>query len=360
MKQRHLHLVSTLTLIGVLFLATWWANTHLGDFPLRVVRTGALYVVAAVGYNLVNGITGQFSLGPNGFMALGGYTTALLMLPVQQKQFVWFLQPLIWPFNSFSFPWYLFGLAVVLGGVMGALGALLVGIPSFRLRGDYLAIATFGFGEIIFVLANNLIPLTNGPLGMKGVPEYANVYWCIGAAIVATLVVSNLANSSYGRAMKAVRDDEIAAEAMGVNVFRTKMLAFVTSGFFGGVAGGLLVSLITTISPTLFTFAMTFNLLIIIVLGGLGSITGSVITGFGFAIMSEVLRVVEAPIDIGPIHIPGVAGMRMVVFSVLLVLLMIFYRRGLFGQFELSWDWVLSRLAAARDRIAGRRAAREV
>ncbi|MEW5866030.1 MAG: branched-chain amino acid ABC transporter permease [Bacillota bacterium] len=352
MKERRLrivlHIVLTAGFIGVLFLALWWANTHLGQFPLRVMRTGAVYIVAAVAYNLVNGITGQFSLGPNGFMALGGYTVALLMLPLPQKQFVWFLQPLMWPFNSFSFPWYLFGVALVLGGLVGALGAVLVGIPSFRLRGDYLAIATFGFGEIIFVLANNLIPLTNGPLGMKGIPEYASVYWCFGWAVVATLVVSNLAKSSYGRAMKAIRDDEIAAESMGVNVFRTKMLAFATSGFFGAVAGGLLVTLITTISPTLFTFNMTFNLLIIIVLGGLGSITGSVITAFGFAVLSELLRAVEAPINIGPIHLPGVAGMRMVVFSVLLILLMIFYRRGLFGQFELSWDWVLSRPGVIR------------
>lgn len=358
MKERRsqvvLHIVLTLALIGVLFLVLWWADTHLDQFILRVMRTGAVYIVAAVAYNLINGITGQFSLGPNGFMALGGYTVALLMLPLPQKQFVWFLQPQMWPFNSFSFPWYLFGVALILGGLVGALGAVLVGIPCFRLRGDYLAIATFGFGEIIFVLANNLIPLTNGPLGMKGIPEYGNIYWCFGCAAVATLVVSKLATSSYGRAMKAVRDDEIAAESMGVNLFRTKMLAFATSGFFGAVAGGLLVTLITTISPTLFTFTMTFNLLIIIVLGGLGSTTGSVITAFAFAVFSEVLRVVEAPIDIGPIHIPGVAGMRMVVFSALLILLMIFYRRGLFGQFELSWDWLLSRPGAIRHWVQAR------
>lgn len=339
---KHLNTLLTLVFVGFLFLSLRWADTHLDEFTLRIMRTGAVYIVAAVSYNLINGITGQFSLGPNGFMALGGYTVALLMLPLRQKAFVWFLQPLIWPFNSFSFPGtgYFFGLSLILAGLMGALGAFIVGIPSFRLRGDYLAIATFGFGEIIFVLANNLIPLTNGPLGMKGIPELANVYWCFGWAIIATLVVSNIANSSYGRAMKAVRDDEVAAESMGVNVFRAKMLAFVVSGFFAGVAGGLLVPLITTISPTLFTFTMTFNLLIIIVLGGLGSITGSVITAFGFAIASELLRAVESPMKIGTIRIPGIAGMRMVVFAALLVLLMIFYRRGIFGQFELSWDWI--------------------
>ncbi len=360
MTDGRLKTLLTLSLIGVIFLALSWANGHLNEYMLRILRTGAIYIIAAVGYNLINGITGQFSLGPNGFMALGGYTTALLILPVVQKKFVWFLMPLMWPFSAFSLPASLFVVAVLLSGVIGAIGALVVGVPSFRLRGDYLAIATFGFGEIIFVLANNLISLTNGALGIKGIPEYANVYWCFAWAIVATLVVSNVANSSYGRAMKAVRDDEVAAEAMGVNVFRTKLLSFVTSGFFAAVSGGLMVSLITTASPTIFTFMMTFNLLIIIVLGGLGSITGSVVTAMGFAIASELLRSIEAPIDIGPIHIPGVAGMRMVVFSVLLILLMIFYRRGLFGQFELSWDWVLSRLAAARDRIAGRRAARGV
>jgi len=358
---KHLNTLLTLMLIGVLFLALRLADTRLDDFTLRVMRTGAVYIVAAVSYNLINGITGQFSLGPNGFMALGGYTVALLMLPVPQKEFVWFLRPLIWPLNSFSFPTtgLFFGISLILAGLMGAFGAFIVGIPSFRLRGDYLAIATFGFGEIIFVLANNLIPLTNGALGIKGIPGLASIYWCFGWAVITTLVVSNIANSSYGRAMKAVRDDEVAAEAMGVSVFRTKMLAFVVSGFFAGVAGGLLVPLITTISPTIFTFTMTFNLLIIIVLGGLGSITGSVITAFGFAIASELLRAVESPMNIGPIHIPGIAGMRMVVFSALLVLLMIFYRRGIFGQFELSWEWVRSLPGKVTDKEVQKKWTRE-
>ena len=333
----------TICFIGFLFVIAWLADSYLDEYVMRVVRTGLIYITAAVGYNLINGIAGQFSLGPNGFMALGGYTVALLMLPLEQKEFVWFLQPLIWPFNAFSFGKSLFPLAVALGGLAGALGALIVGLPSLRLRGDYLAIATFGFSQIIIVLANNLIPITNGALGIKGVPEYANVYWCLAWAVAAVLIISNLANSSYGRAMKSIRDDEIAAEAMGISVFRHKLLAFVVSGFFAGVAGGLIASLITTVSPSLFSFSMTFNLLIIIVLGGLGSITGSTITAFAFTILSEALRFVESPITIGSIYIPGIAGMRMLVFSLLLVLLMIFYRRGLFGEKEISWDWFLSR-----------------
>ena len=333
----------TMCFIGFLFVVAWLADSYLDEYVMRVVRTGLIYITAAVGYNLINGIAGQFSLGPNGFMALGGYTVALLMLPLEQKEFVWFLQPLIWPFNAFSFAEPLFPFAVVLGGLSGAIGALIVGLPSLRLRGDYLAIATFGFSQIIIVLANNLIPVTNGALGIKGVPEHANVYWCLAWAVAAVLLISNLTNSSYGRAMKSIRDDEIAAEAMGISIFRHKLLAFAVSGFFAGVAGGLMASLITTVSPSLFSFSMTFNLLIIIVLGGLGSITGSTITAFAFTVLSEVLRFVESPITIGSIYIPGIAGMRMLVFSLLLVLLMIFYRRGLFGEKEISWDWILSR-----------------
>jgi len=344
MENRRLSNLLTVVSVGVLFVFLWWANNNLDQFALRIMRTGAVYIVAAVAYNLVNGITGQFSLGPNGFMAIGGYAMALLMLPLEQKKFVWFLEPQMWPFNSFSLPGELFVVALIVGGLLGALGALIVGIPSFRLRGDYLAIATFGFGEIIFVLANNLIPFTNGPLGIKGIPEYADIYWCFGSAVVATLFVKNLVNSSYGRAMKGIREDEIAAEAMGVSIFRTKMQAFLVSGFFAAVAGGLLGALVTTVSPSLFTFMMTFNLLIIIVLGGLGSITGSVITAFGFAVAMELLRVMEAPINIGPIHLPGIAGMRMVIFSVLLIVLMIFWRRGLFGQWDFSWNWLLSKI----------------
>ncbi|HAV20931.1 MAG: branched-chain amino acid ABC transporter permease [Bacillota bacterium] len=343
MSDKSRKTILTIILIGFLFVLAWLAERCLDEYVMRVVRTGLIYVIAAVGYNLINGIAGQFSLGPNGFMALGGYMVALLMLPLDQKKFVWFLQPLIWPFNAFSFSKPFFPLAVALGGVAGALGALIVGIPSLRLRGDYLAIATFGFSQIIIVLANNLIPITNGALGIKGIPEYADIYRCLGWAIVAVLIISNLANSSYGRAMKSVRDDEVAAEAMGIPVFRIKLLAFVVSGFFAGVAGGLMASLITTVSPNLFSFSMTFNLLIIIVLGGLGSITGSAVTAFAFALISEVLRFVESPMTIGPIHIPGIAGMRMLVFSLLLVLLMIFYRRGLFGKREISWDWVFAR-----------------
>ncbi|HHV62729.1 MAG TPA: branched-chain amino acid ABC transporter permease [Firmicutes bacterium] len=340
--KREWRMPLTILSIAIFALFIWWAQNHLNAYYIRVLSTAAIYIVAAVAYNLINGVTGQFSLGPNGFMALGGFTVALLVLPVSQKQIVYFLQPLIWPFNSFSLPQSLFIVALLLAGIVAAIGGIIIGFPTLRLKGDYLAIATFGFGEIIFVLANNLISITNGALGIKGIPEYSTLMWTWGWAIFSIIVVSNLAKSSYGRAMKAIREDEIAAEAMGINVFFHKMLAFTVSAFFAGVAGGLLATLITTVSPSLFMFTMTFNLLIIIVLGGLGSITGSAITAVLFAFLQELLRTVEAPIQLGPIHLPGVAGMRMVVFSLLLILAMLFYRRGLFGRKELSWDLILS------------------
>ncbi|MFO7255071.1 MAG: branched-chain amino acid ABC transporter permease [Firmicutes bacterium] len=338
----------TLAVLGLFALFIAWAEGNLNPYYQRILNTAFVYVVAAVGYNLVNGIAGQFSLGPNAFMALGGYTAALLMLPLTQKQMVWFLQPLVWPFNAFSLPGHLFIVALLAAGLVAALGGLLVGYPALRLRGDYLAIATFGFGEIIFVLANNLIPLTNGSLGIKAIPEYTNLWWSGGAAVATLLLVRNLASSSFGRAMRAIREDEVAAEAMGINIFRTKLLAFILSAFLGGIAGALLATLITTISPTLFTFTMTFNLLIIIVLGGLGSVTGSAVTALIFAFLQEGLRFLEAPTRIGPWLVPGIPGMRMVVFSLLLVFLMIFYRRGLFGRSELSWDLLLRRLPGRR------------
>ena len=343
-REEKRDLALTLLLVAVLMLGVSLAERYLNTYLIRILNTACIYVVAAVAYNLINGITGQFSLGPNGFMAIGGYTVAILMLPLVQKEQVYFLQPLIWPFNSFSFPSHLFLLALFLGGVAAALAALLIGIPTLRLRGDYLAIATFGFGEIINVLANNFIPLTNGALGIKGIPEYTNLWWTVNWAFWSVFMIKGLVNSSFGRALKAIRENEVAAEAMGVNLFRHKLLSFVLSGFFAGVAGGLFVTLISTVSPSLFTFTMTFNLLIIIVLGGLGSITGSVVTAFIFAFLQEILREVEAPITIGAWTFPGIPGMRMVVFSVLLVVMMIFYRRGLFGDKEISWQLIIDRI----------------
>lgn len=332
-----MRLPRVLTLLVLLGLAVfiWWGDAHLDRLLWRILNFGAIYAVAAVGYTLINGVTGQFSLGPHGFMLLGAYLTALLILPLEQKRMVWIFEPLVPPFNQFSLPglWG-FGVSLVAGGLVAVLAALIVGIPALRaLRGDYLAIATLGFGEILFLLVANLRSLTNGAMGIKGIPFYTDLKWSVGALVILAYAAVRLKNSSFGRALRAIREDELAAESMGINVFRHKLLAFMFSAFCAGVSGGLMAALIGTITPDLFRFFVTFYLLLIIVLGGLGSISGAVVGGFIFAAVFEVLRVVDTVV---------VPGMRMIVFALLLIGSMLLFRRGLFGQSEFTWQWVLA------------------
>jgi len=338
--MRYRNLVLTLVSLGLLAAFLGWAEGNLDRFLWRLLNFGAIYAIAAVGYNLINGVTGQFSLGPHGFMLLGAYLVSLFMLPLHQKKVVWLFQSLAWPFSEFTLPYSGFILALLAAGLLATVAGLLVGIPALRaLRGDYLAIATFGFGEIIFVLACNLMAITNGPMGIKGIPQYTNLWWSFGTLAVVTYAALRIKHSSYGRALRAIREDELVAESMGIDVFKHKLLAFLFSAFCAGVAGGLYATLVGTVSPDPFRFFMTFYLLIIIVLGGLGSITGSVVTGFIFAALFEGLRFLDTA---------TVPGMRMVFFSVLLIVVMIFFRRGLFGEWEFSWDAVFQGLGRLR------------
>jgi branched-chain amino acid transport system permease protein len=230
--------------------------------------------------------------------------------------------------------------ALLAGGLVAAGFGFLTGFPVFRVRGDYLAIVTLGFGEVVRVLANNLQGLTNGSLGLKGLQPYTNLWWAWGLAAVTVMVVQALKNSGYGRALAAIRQDETAAKAMGVNTFEHLLVAYVLSAFFFGVGGALLAHLITTISPTLFTFFLTFNLLIIIVVGGLGSTTGAVFSACLFTVAGEWLRFVEEPQVLLGLPIPGIPGMRQVIFSLALLLVIIFFRQGLLGRGEFSWEAV--------------------
>jgi len=306
------------------------------EYQIRILNVSAIFVTLAVSYNLINGVAGQFSLGPNAFMAVGAYTTALLTLSPAEKELSFIIEPIIWPLSVLHLP---FLPSLLIGGAFAALLGFIMAFPVFRVRGDYLAIVTLGFGEVIRVVANNVQSITNGPLGLKGLSEYTNLWWSWGVAVFTVFCVTRLVKSSFGRAMQAIREDEVAAAAMGINVFRHKMLAFVVHAFFAGMAGGLMAHLITTISPTLFSFFLTFNLLVIIVIGGLGSMTGSIIAAIIITYAGEWLRVVEEPMAIGPYNIPGIPGMRMVVFSIMLILVMIFARQGLMGRREFSWEW---------------------
>lgn len=329
------------------FFVVYLFSAYGTDYQIRILNNMAIFIAMAVSYNLVNGYCGILHLGPNGFIAIGAYTAALLTMSPAEKQLNFIIQPLIWPLSVIQVP---FAVSLVAAGLMASLFAFLISFPVFRVRGDYLAIVTLGFGEVVRVLCNALQNVTNGPLGLKGLVSYSNktlLWWSWGVAIATIVAVTKLINSSYGRAMKAIREDETAARAMGIDPFRHLLLAFMISAFVSGVAGGLLAHLITTISPNLFTFFMTFNLLIMIVVGGLGSTTGAVIGAALFAWGGEALRVVERPMDLGFLAIPGIPGMRMVVFSLILMVVIVFARRGVMGQNELNWDW-LDRLRARK------------
>jgi branched-chain amino acid transport system permease protein len=335
----------TVGFAGVVAAALWLVDNHGSGYLVHMVTLAGLFVVLAVSYNLINGVTGQLSLEPNAFVACGAYVTALLTLSPAEKQASFILEPLIWPLSVIQVPLLP---ALVVAGLCTALMAFVMGFPVFRVRGDYLAIVTLGFGEVVRVVANNAQSVTNGPLGLKGIAHLTTVWWSWGLALVCLFVIVRLVHSSYGRALKAIREDEVAAEAMGIDAFWHKMLAFTLSAFFEGVAGGLLAHLITTISPTLFTFFLTFNLLIIIVVGGLGSTTGAALAAVLFTFGGEWLRVVEEPFTIFGLSVPGIPGMRMVVFSLILIVVMLFARRGLLGRSDFSWRWLFALLGRRR------------
>jgi len=329
-------LILTIASVLVFLLLIGLAESFLDPFLRRILNVAGIYVILAVSLNLINGFTGQFSLGHAGFMAIGAYTAALLYMSPALKAMNFFIQPLIWPLSEIQIPFFF---ALIVGGAVAAVAGFAVGAPCLRVGGDYLAIVTFGFAEIIRVILNNLQGITNGPLGLKGLPTYTNLWWTWGWALFTIYFIKKLVDSSYGRALKSIREDEVAAEAMGINLFKHKTLAFVVGAFFAGIGGGLLGSLLMTIDPNSFNINLTFQIVMIILLGGLGSITGSIVMGVTFAFLMEFLRFVESPMNVFGMVIPGIAGMRMLIFAVILVITVIFFRRGLFGQKEFSWDW---------------------
>jgi len=346
-ENRRRNQIFSIVAVACLFLFLWSMQIFADSYQIRILNNIGLFIILAVSYNLINGVTGQFSLEPNAFIAIGAYTSALLTLTPAEKEMAFIIEPIIWPLSVISVP---FVVSLVAAGIVTAFFGFLMGFPVFRVRGDYLAIVTLGFGEVVRVIANNTQTITNGPLGLKGLASHTNIWWTWGLAVFTVFFIARLVRSSFGMAMKAVKYDEAAAEAVGINAFRHKMLAFTTSAFFEGIGGGLLAHLITTISPTLFTFFLTFNLLIMIVAGGLGSITGSVIAAVIITWGGEALRVVEEPMNLGFVEIPGIPGMRMVLFSFILILVMIFARQGLMGTREFSWNGLQNRLLAWKGR----------
>ncbi len=326
------------------------------------LKKGAVYALVAVSMNLLNGFTGLFSLGQAGFMLLGAYTYAILTIPVSQRDAVYYI------YNgsavNFSLP-ELFGggafglvlgvvLALILGGCVAAAVAWLIGLPVLRLKSDYLAIATLGFGEIIRAVFqwDKLGPVTNGANALKNFPTFSSFNITNGSgetvlrlstftafllAGICIAVIVLLINSTYGRAFKAIRDDEVAAEAMGINLSKHKRLAFVISSFFAGAGGGMFAMFANQAQAKTFTTAMTYEILLIVVIGGIGSVSGSCIAAFLYVAASEWwLRFLDAETFIGGVKVPLLRnGFRMVVFSVVIMIVVLFFRRGIMGDKEL-------------------------
>ena len=343
-----LALILLIVLAAAIFLDAKLPSYHIA---IKVIKKACVYSLVAVSMNLLNGFTGLFSLGQAGFMLLGAYAYAILSIPVAKRVGVY--QYFDGGIVKFSLPEVFSGifgesvgpivgmlLALLIGGMIAGLVAYLIGLPVLRLRSDYLAIATLGFAEILRALIqwSALGPLTNASNLLQNYPELggATAYLILIAVFIGMILL--LVNSTYGRAFKAIRDDEVAAEAMGINLAHHKRTAFIISSFFAGVGGGMLAMYMGTVQALSFKSTMTYEILLIVVIGGIGSLTGSILTSFLYVASLEwLLRGLDSGEFLG-ISAPGVFknGFRMAVVSVIIMVVVLFFRKGIMGDRELT------------------------
>ena len=344
--------IFTALILFVVLAVTMVLDSQLPGYHIviKVIKKASVYSLVAVSMNLLNGFTGLFSLGQAGFMLLGAYSYAVLCIPVAKRAGVY--QYFDGGIVKFSLPEVFAGflgdkvgsavgmiLALLVGGLIAAFFAYLIGLPVLRLKSDYLAIATLGFAEIMRTIIqwNAIGPLTNASNLLKGYPDFssATAYLLLIGVFIACVVL--LVNSTYGRAFKAIRDDEVAAEAMGINLAHHKRLAFVISSFFAGIGGGMLAMYMGAVQAMSFRSSMTYEILLLVVIGGIGSITGSVLTSFLYiAALEWLLRGLDTGKFLG-ITAPGLFknGFRMAVISVIIMVVVLFFRKGIMGDKEL-------------------------
>lgn len=293
-------IVLAITFVLVQVLISTYVIT---DYFFSTLVTICINIILAVSLNLITGFTGQFSLGHAGFMSIGAYTCAIITL-------------------RYSTVWGFVG-GLVAGAVCAAIVGFLVGLPTLRLKGDYLAIATLGMAEIIKILFRNVLEsITNGAAGLSGIPQFVNWPWLFVLTVGTILLIKNFINSSRGRACISIREDEIAAEAMSINSTKYKVLAFVTGAFFAGIAGAIYSSYYFFIEPNLFGFQKSIDILVIVVLGGMGSLSGSILAAVLLGLISTYLQ--------------SFSELRMVIYGVLLIVIMLFRPQGIMGSKELS------------------------
>jgi len=307
-------LVAALFVANGLLAGSLVPGVSISPYFLQVISLAGINIVLAVSLNLINGFTGQFSIGHAGFMAIGAYSSAYLTVTFGER-----IQAALGFLPAFGRDGVLLLLGLSIAALLAAVAGFFVGVPSLRLRGDYLAIVTLGFGEIIRVFILN-IDAVGGARGFSGIPRLANFFWIYLFAAATILVVYRIVHSSFGRTLVAIREDEIAAEAMGVHTTRAKVISFVVSSAMAGVAGGLFAHYLMYIHTNSFTFLKSFEIIIMIVIGGLGSISGSVLGAVLFISLTEGLR--------------EFAQYRMILFSLLLIVIMIVRPQGILGHKE--------------------------
>lgn len=340
-KSKSRDMIISFGLLALLFVILFILEKVLPrtSIVFTVLKKGAIYALVAVSMNLLNGFTGLFSLGQAGFMLLGAYTYAIFTIPVA-------LRPQVYQYYNggliqFTIPVIA---ALILAGLVAALFACLIGLPVLKLKSDYLAIATLGFAEIIRAIFqwDKLGVITNGSNLLRKYPVYRSTLFYFAVSGVCIAIIVLLINSTYGRAFKAIRDDEVAAEAMGINLAHHKRLAFTISSFFAGVSGALLAMFQTTIQASQFKSAMTYEILLIVVIGGIGSVTGSCISSFLFIACSEWwLRFLDnANLNFTPLQILR-PGFRKVVFSVVIMIIVLFYQKGIMGEHEFNLGGII-------------------
>ncbi|MCR5776321.1 MAG: branched-chain amino acid ABC transporter permease [Lachnospiraceae bacterium] len=349
MKINHI-LTAVFIALVVVYLFILQSDSVAHSYAITIIERSCIYAVAAVSMNLIIGFTGQFSLGTAGFMCIGAYITGILTIPVEMRDQIYYLYGMADWLHDIRMP-VVFAL-IITTLICGAV-AYLVGWPVLRLKSDYLAIATLGFSEIIRAIFgwDGLGKITNASYGVSNIPAFKNIFECVIICAVCIAIMTLLIRSSYGRAFKGIRDDEIASEAMGVNLFKTKQLSFVVSSAFAGVAGGLLAVYMRSAVTSTFTVALTYNILLMVVLGGIGSVSGSVIGAFIVTGSQEWLRFLDKEYVFSDVFtfLRGTAfgaaklpllrnGFRMVIFSILLMVVVLFWNHGITCSKEVTWD----------------------
>jgi branched-chain amino acid transport system permease protein len=279
------------------------------DYYLQILLIVGIFITLTLSLNLINGLCGQFSLGHAGFWGVGAYASAVYS--------VYFALPIPTPLNMI--------IALIVGFLASAITGLIIGVPCLRLRGDYLAIATLGFGEILRIIIMNTESV-GGPRGFTDIPKWANIYWVYAIALIVIIFMLNLKHSTHGRAIVSIREDEIAAENMGVNLFHYKLFSFTVGAGIAGIAGALFAHTQQYLNPNNFNFMWSVVILVMVILGGLGSITGSIVGAVLLTLFPEVLRSMGGHFS----------DWRMTIYSLLLIVLMLSRPSGIFGTHELK------------------------